>query len=282
MTICEPFWTNEMPLANVIRGFYFRLMLAYVVCAPWITMQSHPAKAMFVDQMGGAVEDASLEAFKECSAADGGDQCGIIKMWVDPPANGVSSFHLALSFDPTQFTFDPRRSGPLCSFADDNTPCPPPRASLGTSLIREDNTPPGIPPAGFILTYTEPTSGVLVVDYTLPTPVDLSTDQNVFALAFDLLSPIPANVPLFASSFGTSGAHQFNQIAFSCNGGTIHCSGVPPILGLDISTVSGAGACFCRDFRYLLSGVRVCQNQKVETSRKRLIPIHSSGAPFYL
>jgi len=223
-----------MPLKDAIRGCCFRLMLACTVYATSIAMQAQPARAMFVDQTGGAVADASFEAVLACESEGGGD-CTAISMWVDPVSTGVSSFHLALSFDPAKYTFDPRISGPFCGFSAGGA-CPPPRASLRTSLIRQDNTTPGAPPPGFILHFDNTETGIVVVDYSVPTPVDLSTDQNVFALGFDLVTPTPANVPMFASYFGTPGAHDFNQIAFSCNGGATPCAGQPAILGVDIAT----------------------------------------------
>jgi hypothetical protein len=247
MTICEPFrfWTNEIPLANVIRGLCFHLMLACVACTLSITMQSRPTNAAQADQTGEAVEAASLDGYKICSDNGGGVvECASYYWDVDPGANRqekapsatlVDRFHLELSFDPTQFKFDPRQSGPLCSFADGGSPCPQSQARLGKSLIRENDTQPGIPPAGAMLCFSQPRSGVIVVDYTLPTPVDLSTDQNIFRLAFDLVKPIPTDVRVYATYFGEPGDHQFNQIAFSCNGGAIRCTGVPPILGFDIS-----------------------------------------------
>jgi hypothetical protein len=236
---CVPFWTNQMPLEDATRGFSFRLMLACMVYASSIAMQAYPARAMFVDQTGGSGADASLEAVEQCGS-EGGD-CTAIAIWVDPASTGVSSFHLALSFDPTKFAFDPRISGPFCGFSAGGA-CPPSRASLGTSLIRQDNTTPGIPPPGFILHFDNTETGNVVVDYSVPTPVDLSTDMNVFALGFDFLNSdglpttIPADVPLFASYFGTPGAHQFNQTAFSCNGGATPCAGQPAIVGVDIAT----------------------------------------------
>jgi hypothetical protein len=201
-------------------------------------MLTHPAGAMFVDQSGGSGADASLEAVEGCGSE--GEDCTSISMWVDPVSTGVSSFHLALAFDPAKFTFDsdPDLSGPFCGFSAGG-PCPPPRASLGTSPIRQDDTQPGNPPVGSTLTTSvfdlENGMKEVVIDYTVPTPVDLSSDQNVFALGFDLVTPIPAGVPLFASYFGTPGAHDFNQIAFSCNVGATPCAGQPPIVGVDIS-----------------------------------------------
>ncbi len=240
------FWTNEIPLAKVIRGLCFRLMLAFVVCASSITMQSHRANAMVADPSAPAAEADrfSMECVKECSDIVGDEvQCGELKIMFDPQAIGVGRFHLKLSFDPTRFKFDQRRSGPLSSFADGGTPSPKPRAKLKLGepvLIREENTPPGIVVPGSILSFSEPISGHLVVDYILPTPVDLSTDQNVFALAFDLITPIPRNVRLFATYFGTPpeaqtpGAVRFNQIESSCNGGAIRCLGQPAIAAFDI------------------------------------------------
>jgi hypothetical protein len=234
------FWTNEMPLAKVIRGLRFRLMLAFVVCASSITMQSHPANAMMADPSAPAAEADrfSMECLEGCS----GDSCGELKIWFDPHATGVGRFHLKLSFDPTQFKFDPRRSGPFCSFADGGIPCPPPRpVKLGKKTeIREDNTDPGLPPPGSILFFSEPRSGHLVVDYILSTPVDLSMDQNFFALAFQVINPFPRNVRLFATYFGTPleaqtpGAVRFNQLESSCNGGAIRCIGQPAIEAFDI------------------------------------------------
>jgi hypothetical protein len=237
MTIGEPFrfGTNEMPLAKVIRGLCFPLMLAFVACASSITMQSHPANAMAEDQGNSAEDQAySQDMTESCHQQGGAEVCDQLHDIFDPRVNGVSRFHLEVSFDPTQFKFDPRGSGPLCSFADGGTPCPEPHATLGGPfLVRKDNILPGIPPAGSNLCFSEPRNGVIVVDYTLPAPVNLSTDQNVFVLTFDLVKPISADVPLFATYFGTPGDHQFNQIESSCNGGTVRCFGKPPIFGVD-------------------------------------------------
>jgi hypothetical protein len=242
------FWTNEMPLAKVIRGLCFRLMLAFVVCASSITMQSHPANAMVADPSAPADEADrfSMECVESCTDM-GGDQCESLKLQFDPRAIGVNRFHLKLSFDPTRFKFNPLRSGPLCSFADGGEdggiPCDSPRPSvkLGKKTeIRVDNTPPGIPPPGSILSYSEPISGHLVVEYSLAKSVDLRTDQTVFELAFDLITPTKRNVRLFATYFGTPpeaqtpGAVRFNQLESSCNGGAIRCLGQPAIAAFDI------------------------------------------------
>jgi hypothetical protein len=240
------FWTNEIPLAKVIRGLCFRLMLAFVVCASSITMQSHRANAMVADPSASAAEADrfSMECVKECldNSCDQ-VQCGELKIMVDPEAIGVGRFHLKLSFDPTRFKFDQRRSGPLSSFADGGAPSPKPRAKLKLGepvLIREDNTAPGIAPPGSILSFSEPISGHLVVDYSLAIAVNIPTDQNVFVLAFELMNPIPRNVRLFATYFGTPpeaqtpGAVRFNQLESSCNGGAIRCLGQPAIAAFDI------------------------------------------------
>jgi hypothetical protein len=164
----------------------------------------------------------------------------------DPRARGVSGFHLELKFDSRQYTFDPSRSGPLCGFAKDNSPCPRPRARLGTFVIQKtgpiQKTRPlrGTPPAGAKLSYgDEPNrSGLVTLDYSVPKEVNLSTDQNVFVLAFRLANPIPAGSRVTVSYFKEPGEHQFQQIAFSCagvDGGTIRCGGRPAIRGVDIA-----------------------------------------------
>jgi hypothetical protein len=255
MTICKPsafFRTTGTPLVNMISGFCFRAFLACVVSASSIALHPDPAWAMqAVAQPGANPQFASLQAIKRCAGAT----CTALGMLVDPAADPpIKSFHLELQFDPTLFTFDPAPTltGPLCAFAAGGSPCPPVSASLGTSLIPEDDTPPGVLPEGgsfsfsvtpispepatFTSSVTPMDADLLTVDVTLPAGVDLSTDQNVFELAFDLVTPVPIDVPLIATYFGTPGARQFTQDAFACNGSSTACTGVPNVLGVDVAT----------------------------------------------
>jgi hypothetical protein len=262
MTICEPFrfWTNEMRVTNVIRERCFRLILACVVCTLLVTMESHPANAAVADPSAPA--DEADRFSMECLMATGASGDETLKILFDPHTTDVFRIHLKLSFDPTQFKLDPSQSGPFCSFADGGMPCPQrppvelgkkteipqiaPSSESGISekrIARErfvkDNTfNPGIPPPGSILSFSEPTSGHVVVDYILPAPVNLSIDQIVFALAFRVINP--PRKRLFATYFGTPpeaqtpGAVRFNLLESSCNGGAIRCIGQPAIEAFDI------------------------------------------------
>jgi filamentous hemagglutinin family protein len=242
MRISNPsrFRKKGKSIVDVVRGFGFPAMLSGVVWASAIAMQSHPANAMYAIVASNPDPDASLEAYLSCEEG-GGTWCDYVYVLADPRVQSVvSSFHLELRFDPHLYTFDQSRSVPLCDFANDSdSACPPTRARLGTYLIRSTAPLRGTPPPGANLKYSgEPSSGYLILDYAVPKGVNLSKDKNVFALAFHLTKPITADVTLTASYFKTPGAHQFNQIAFSCNGGAIRCGGHPAVLGFDISIKS--------------------------------------------
>lgn len=208
-----------------------------IVCSGFLLVaqprQAEAVVVLFVPK----VKLSSLTAVKICNFFISNKKfCKAIGLIVDPSGTDVTGLHQELTYDPTKFVFDPSLSGPLCGFAANGTPCPPVSASLGTFLIPEDDTPPGTPPSGATLTYPG-SPGDLILNYTVPAPVDLSTDKNVFELTFDLVTPVPADTPLAATYFGTPGTHQFNQISFTCNPGAtppVGCTGSPPISGVDI------------------------------------------------
>jgi hypothetical protein len=221
MTVCRSFLlspTNGTPVGAMIRRFCFRAMLACVVCASSMLMQPHQARAMQATATAATDPTASsLEAVANCIP---GNMC--------------------------------KKLG-IRAFAAGGSPCPSPGAHLGTSVIPLDTTPPGALPEGASLSFSvEPVGGspdgpsiaasllldpqdLLTVDYTRPDAVDLSTDQNVLYLSFDLITPVPDGVPLIATYFEPLGDHQFNQVAFACNGSAVDCTGVPQIRGLDVS-----------------------------------------------
>ncbi|HEY1431500.1 MAG TPA: hypothetical protein VGF39_07725, partial [Stellaceae bacterium] len=68
-----------------------------------------------------------------------------------------------------------------------------------------------------------------------PTPIDLTNDQNVLELTFDLATPVAADVPLIATYSEDLGNHQFNQTAFNCDGSSTACTGVPNVRGVDVT-----------------------------------------------
>jgi hypothetical protein len=235
VTISKPprFRKNGKSIANVIRGFGFRAVLACVICASSIAMHSHPASAMCAIA-GGCPDPGNAYASFEVQCDPG---CQEYWFLVDPRGQGVRSFHLELRFDPHLYRFDASQSAPVCRFAKGHT-CRQPRARLGTFVIRKTGPFRGMPPAGAQLSYgDEPNrSGLVILDYSLPKEVNLSKDQNVFALAFHrVTSPIPAASRVTVSYFEEPGEHQFKQIAFSCNNGAVHCVGHPAIRGVDIA-----------------------------------------------
>jgi len=239
MTISNPsrFRKNGKSIVDDTRGFGFPVVLACVVWASAIAMQSHPVNAMYAIETGNPDPYASLEAYLSCEQG-GGTWCDYVYVLADPRGQGVSSFHLELRFDPHLYTFEQSRTVPLCGFGNDSD-CPPTGARLGTHLIRETAPLRGTPPPDANLKYSgEPSSGYLILDYAVPKEVNLRKDQNVFALAFHLTKPITADVPLTATYFKKPGAHQFNQIAFWCNGGDVRCAGRPAIRGIDIAVKS--------------------------------------------
>jgi len=190
-------------------------------------------------QEGDPTAAASLAAVQNCKSLG----C-ILVILADPDADAVSSVHLELTFDSTLYRFDEAGSGVVCAFAAGGRPCPPVRARLGPSALRVDHTPPGAPPKGASLRFTvEPVKGtpgaserkLLIVDYSLPRAVNVSKHQNVLYLSFNFVTPVTKKVPLVVNYFETLGDHQFNQVAFECNGKASYCRGEPQIRGLDVS-----------------------------------------------
>jgi hypothetical protein len=244
MTYYRPFSffrTKGTPLPAMVRPVCSRAMLIGVVWASSMALQPHQASAMQAAQAGNPnPKAASLEAVEHCA----GPTCTAFGLLVDPDSPAVSSIHLELTFDPTLYSFDASGSGPLCAFAAGGSPCPPPRARLETSLIRVHHTRPGVSPKGARLSFTvEPVKDsqvaserkLLIVDYTLPRAVDVSRHQNVLYLSFNLVTPVTKRVPLVVKYFETLGDHQFNQVAFECNGKASYCRGELEIRGLDVS-----------------------------------------------
>jgi hypothetical protein len=246
--IFSGFRTHGTPLAKVIRGFFLHAARAGVVCASWIAMQPDQAQAAQVTQ--GNPGDASWNFVVQCEKMGvPARKCTKQGMLIDPTDPSVSNLTLALTFDSTLYTFDAAASGTLCNFAADRTPCPPLAAKIGTFLVPEDDTPPGSPPEGASLTFSvspgnciagpalaasaaSDVVSCLIVNFHSSTPIDLTNDQNVLELVFDLVNPVPADIPLIATYFETPGNHQFNQVSFFCD---TPCSGIPPVPGVDVA-----------------------------------------------
>ena len=106
--------------------------------------------------------------------------------------------------------------------------------------MRKDYLQPGTLPEGAKLSYGDDPnrSGLVTLDYSVPTQVNLRKDEIVFALAFRRTNPIAAAGGVTATYFKDLGQHQFNQVAFSCNDGAIRCGGHPAIRGVDIAVKS--------------------------------------------
>ena len=223
-------------LAVQFRRLCVRTILV-LLCSGFVwSIGHHQAEAVTTNGNKIKKAIASYKAFKKCLKIVNNQLfCGAYAIYIDPLGPDIQDIHAELAYDPTQFSFDQSLSGPLCSFASSSSPCPADTASLGTSLIMEDDTPAGTPPPGANLTYGG-TNGDLILDYSVPTPVDLTTEQNVFELTFDLVNPIPVDIPVFATYFDVSGIYQFNQVAWACDPNQIPptlCGSSVPIEGFN-------------------------------------------------
>jgi hypothetical protein len=98
-----------------------------------------------------------------------------ISAWFDPSGSDISSIQLQFDYNPAQWVFDAAESGPICALASGGA-CPGLDAAIGTFPIAEATPSPGSPLSGSTLTMTA-AGGVVTVDYTLPSPMDLSVDQ---------------------------------------------------------------------------------------------------------
>jgi hypothetical protein len=159
--------------------------------------QSRPAQAAVVKSSPQLASELATYFCGLIGGAKGQNFClkyGI-SGWFDPPSGSdISSIQLQFDYDPAQWVFDAAASGLVCALASGGD-CPAPAAALGTFPIAEAASSPGSPLPGSTLTMTA-AGGVVTVDYTLPSPVDLSVDQNVFVLSFDFIDPVDLDAPM--------------------------------------------------------------------------------------
>jgi hypothetical protein len=136
----------------------------------------------------------------------------------DPPADGVTSLHLELAFDPSKYAFDAAASGPLTPFATggDNPPVSPGVGTEPFQALPVGGITPGAPLPGSTLTFTV-TPGLLTVDYALGSAVTASGDVNDLLLVFDLVHPRWIDFPASSVTYFSSGpGADFTKLAESC------------------------------------------------------------------
>jgi PEP-CTERM motif len=198
-------------------------------------VRTDPARALLLGaEPGEALSEAVLSA---CEHLIGPNLCRKyrISFYIDPSGSDISSFQLEIDYDPSKWIFDAAASGPLCAFASGDSPCPANSAAVGTFPIADGASSPGSLLPGSTITMTA-AGGVVTVDYELASPVDLSLDQNVFALAFDAVDAVDLSHPPTATYFGSPGSYQFSVPSFSCNNQVPPpCGGDPAIYGADIN-----------------------------------------------
>lgn len=174
----------------------------------------------------------SITAYKLCRDTGGGFfECTAAALYVDPAATNLSSLQLQLAYDTARWVFDAGQSGPLCSFALGGSPCPPVTAAVGMQPLAPLPASAGSTVPGSTLSLSA-SGGIVSLDYALPNPVSVPSDQNVFVLAFDAVTPFPSDSAT-ATYFNTPGVYEFTQLSASC--GDVTCASDTPITGLNLN-----------------------------------------------
>ena len=180
----------------------------------------------------------SLEVLKRCPKVGlpGLALCTALAVAADPPAEGITDIHVALSYDPSQWLFRPDLSGFLCSFSATGG-CPAANPQLGTfefSSLPEINFTPGLPLPNSSVSLVA-AGGTVTLDYQLATPLNAQGDQNFFSFYFDIVNPFLESSTI--SFYNQPGNYTFTQGNTVCNTVMGTCGSLMPITGFNITPV---------------------------------------------
>jgi hypothetical protein len=218
------------------------ISLAVTVLAPPIKTE-----ALGINTGYGTI---SLDAFIKCKAEAGWNpikryiDCTYVYYLADPEPVTIGGLNLSLAFDPNKFSFNPNLSGFLCDLsADGNSNCPISNSQLGTYMaaVGTDFLPVSqpLPGSSVAITYDN-LAGLVSLDYSLASPVNITQSQNFLALAFEFKKPFNAT-QILITNYDKQGDYDINVSNFQCrspdNQG-VSCDGNPPVRGSSLTIVN--------------------------------------------
>ena len=159
---------------------------------------------------------------------------------IDPPSSSdLTSLTISMKFNPSLYTFDQSRSGPLGAFSVGGD-SPPVSPGVGTQPLQQlpsTGYAVGAPLPGSTLTYSV-VGDVVTVNYQFPTtPISVTTDVNAFYLDFDLVTPMRIDGATSTVTYLAAGPGQFTQLAGSCTtvAGPATCGSASPTVGTNFT-----------------------------------------------
>jgi len=157
--------------------------------------------------------------------------------FIDPPGDGIQSFHFAMQYDSSRYVFDPSKSGPVGPFAVGGDAGP--SAGVGTQLIGlapDDGVMLGAHLPGSTYSFTD-IAGVVTIDMTFASPIFFNTDSNVLFLDFNLITPVFIDVSRTTVTYdAVNPGLDFTTLASSCtlSSGEGGCGSDTPTKGITI------------------------------------------------
>lgn len=184
--------------------------------------------------------NGQADSYAIINACPPGADCLYLAWIADPPSANVTGLSTGLTYDPSDWIFQPSLSAFLCGFSVGGD-CPPADPVVGTyplsSLPLTTVTPGGPLPGSSYSLVDDSVLGQVVLNYSLATPMPTgSVDQNFFEFVFEAVVPFDPTYTT-VSFFDTPGSYQFNQIGctMSVDFAETGCHSDTAIYGFNVS-----------------------------------------------
>jgi hypothetical protein len=159
------------------------------------------------------------------------------------PVGDVSSVSTTLQYNTSRFSFNASESGPLGVFSVGGS-APPATPGVGTQplpIFSSLQDTPGAPLPGSTLAVND-VGGVVSVNYTLASPINVPTETNFFLLVFDYVRPVTIDASRSTVTYSalTPGA-DFTETSLVCSSGdplVPTCGSETPAMGITVNLTS--------------------------------------------
>lgn len=233
-----------MNLTWISKKAFSFAALSTVILSALIFESSKPASAVATR---GKIK-FSMKIYKDCIGKKPPSKskiifCEALAIAADPSPEGITNINMSISYDPSKWTFKPKKSGFLCDFSLSGD-CPSPEPLPGNTSIEDipdiDYNPGSPLPNSTFSLINDNINGLVTLNYELNEPLDSGEDQNFFSFYFEPTGSKPISISSI-TSYNEPGNYDFTQLNSSClatiNGETTSCGSNNPTEGFDIEPV---------------------------------------------